>query len=82
MTDVTIRTITSADDAEIAKIIRDNLRAFHLDIPGTAYYDPELDCLSRFYNALPDKRTYFVATYGDKTVIGGIGVAEFTGFDN
>ena len=42
-----IRPITADDDAAIAAIIRDNLRAAHLDIPGTAYFDPELDHLAR-----------------------------------
>ena len=82
MENVTIRPITSADDAEIARIIRENLEAYHLDIPGTAYFDPELDCLSAFYRAQPDKRAYFVAAYDDGTVIGGVGVAEFAGFDH
>lgn len=48
----------------------------------TAYFDLELDCLSAFYNTYPDKRTYFIVAYDDGTVIGGVGVAEFTGFDN
>ena len=82
MENITIRPITSADDAEIARIIRENLEAYHLDIPGTAYFDPELDCLSAFYRAQPDKRAYFVAAYDDGTVIGGAGVAEFAGFDH
>ena len=82
MENVTIRPITSADDAEIARIIRENLEAYHLDIPGTAYFDPELDCLSAFYSAHPEKRAYYVAAYDDGTVIGGVGVAEFTGFDH
>lgn len=82
MENITIRPITSADDAEIARIIRENLEAYHLDIPGTAYFDPELDCLSAFYSARPDQRAYFVAAYDDGTIIGGVGVAEFTGFDH
>lgn len=80
MEPITIRPITSADDAAIAKIIRDNLEMFHLDIPGTAYFDPELDCLSAYYQALPDKRRYFIAATDNGTVIGGVGVAEFPGF--
>ncbi len=35
MSDYIIGPITSADDSEIAKIIRDNLERFHFDIPGT-----------------------------------------------
>lgn len=82
MNSVTIRPITSGDDAQIARIIRQNLKAYHLDIPGTAYFDPELDCLSAYYGAFPRKRGYFVAENGDGAVIGGVGVAEFPGLDN
>lgn len=82
MKTVTIRPITSGDDAVIAKIIRQNLKAYHLDIPGTAYFDPELDCLSAFYGVFPHKRGYFVAENRNGAVIGGVGVAEFPGLDN
>lgn len=82
MKTVTIRPITSGDDAAIAKIIRQNLRAYHLDIPGTAYFDPELDSLSAFYGAFSDKRGYFVAENGDAAVVGGVGIAEFPGLDH
>ncbi|MGN0267432.1 MAG: GNAT family N-acetyltransferase [Lachnospiraceae bacterium] len=81
MCDYIIRPILASDDLEIAKIIRDNLEQFHLDIPGTAYYDKELDTLSKFYNALPEKRRYFIITDKDNTVIGGVGIGEFEGFD-
>ena len=77
-----IRPILASDDLKIAKIIRDNLEQFHLDIPGTAYYDKELDALSRFYNALPEKRRYFIITDKDNTVMGGVGIGEFEGFDH
>ena len=53
MDDYIIRPITAADDPAIAGIIRRNLEHYHLDIPGTAYFDKELDSLSRFYNAMP-----------------------------
>lgn len=45
------RKIEPADDKRIAEIIRANLEKFHLDIPGTAYFDPELDHLSAYYNS-------------------------------
>lgn len=77
MCNMILRPITPADDAEIAKIIRANLEAFHLAIPGTAYFDPELDNLSAFYNALPGKRMYWIAASEDGTVMGGVGVAEY-----
>lgn len=74
-----IRPITPADDAQIAQIIREDLRQFHLDIPGTAYFDPELDHLSLYYGAAPERRTYFIAADRDGQVLGGAGVAEFSG---
>ena len=55
------RKIEPADDARIAEIVRANLEHFHLDIPGTAYFDPELEHLSAFYDAEPSKRRYFIA---------------------
>lgn len=79
---VHIRPITAADDAAIAAIIRDNLRAAHLDIPGTAYFDPELEHLSAFYDAVPEKRGYDIVTDDDGRVIGGVGFAEFPGVDD
>ena len=82
MRHITIRPITAADDAAIAGIIRENLRAYHLDIPGTAYFDEELDHLSGYYSVLPEKRGYFVAVSDERTVIGGVGVAEFSGFEH
>ena len=77
-----IRPIKSSDDGQIAKIIRENLKRFHLDIPGTAYFDKELDALSRFYNAFSERRRYFIVTGENDTAIGGVGIAEFAGFDN
>ena len=73
------RRITAADDEAIAKIIRTNLEKLHLDIPGTAYYDPELAHLSTYYNSVPEKRCYFIALNEAGHVIGGVGIAEFSG---
>ena len=54
--------ITEDDDAAIAAIIRVNLERYHLDILGTAYFDPELDHLSSYYNSGTDERVYFILT--------------------
>ncbi|WP_125706080.1 GNAT family N-acetyltransferase [Lacticaseibacillus daqingensis] len=67
--------ITAADDAAIAAIIRACLADAGLDRPGTAYFDPELDHLSRYYQAAAD-RDYYIATHRG-TVIGGCGFAEY-----
>ncbi len=71
------RRINSADDEAIASIIRANLEKLHLNIPGTAYFDPELDHLSTYYNADSKKRMYFIALDETDQVIGGVGIAEF-----
>lgn len=76
------RKIEAADDARIAEIIRSNLEKLHLDMPGTAYFDPELDHLSRYYSSKPDKRAYFVAIDEKGQVVGGVGAAEFDGIEN
>lgn len=66
-------------DAQLsqAKIIRANPERFHPDIPGTAYFDPEPEHLSRYYNSEPSKRIYFVALDENEQVVGGAGAAEF-----
>lgn len=73
------RKIEKGDDKKIAQIIRANLEKFHLDIPGTVYFDPELDRLSEFYNSAPGKRVYYIALGENGDVIGGVGAAEFAG---
>lgn len=76
------RKIQASDDGRIAEIIRANLEKLHLDIPGTAYFDPELDHLSAYYDSEPAKRAYFVALDEAEQVIGGVGFAEFDGIEN
>jgi len=68
------REITEADNAVVATIIRDNLKQFNLDIPGTAFFDSCLDCLSDYYGK--DGRRYYVID-DDGKVIGGIGYGRF-----
>lgn len=76
-----IEPICAEDDEKIATIVRGNLEHYGLDIPGTAYFDPELNHLSAFYNALPDSRIYFILKDSQGQVAGGIGLAEFSHFD-
>ena len=76
-----MRLITKDDDAVIAAIIRANLERYHLDIPGTAYFDLELDHLSRYYDSGSEARTYFILTEESGRVIGGAGMEKFPGFD-
>ncbi len=72
-----IRHIEQDDDTGLAELIRRNLKAYRLDIPGTVYYDENLYHLSDYYNALPDKRVYYVLTDEDRRIAGGVGIAEF-----
>lgn len=80
MKSINIRPIDSKDDLAISRIVRDNLKKHHLDIPGTAYYDPELDHLSLFYSKDPQNRGYFVVETENGEIVGGIGMAKFDGF--
>ena len=82
MKQVEIRYIEQKDDEAIAKIIRDNLKKYQLDIPGTAYYDPELDHLSQYYAEKSYERVYFIAEAETGEVVGGIGMELFAGFDH
>lgn len=70
------RIIEEKDNSILAKIIRDNLKAHNLDIPGTVYFDEAVNHLSDYYLANPDKRTYYVVLDESNTVIGGIGLDE------
>lgn len=69
------RLIEKADDEGLAAIIRSNLKAHKLDIPGTVYFDEGLDHLSEFY-ATEDKK-YYILEDDEGKVVGGIGFAEF-----
>ncbi|SCY74727.1 GNAT family N-acetyltransferase [Butyrivibrio sp. INlla14] len=69
------REMTEADNAAVAALVRDNLKQFNLDIPGTVYFDEGLDHLSDYYGNA--ERRYFVIEGDDGEVIGGIGFAGF-----
>ena len=53
-----LREIKAADDQAVAALIRHNLKNHSLDIPGTVYFDKELDHLSEYYGSIG--RNYFV----------------------
>ncbi len=73
-----IRPIEASDDRELAAVIRKSLEQHGLALPGTAYFDPELDHLSGFYQAVPG-REYFVVVDDAEHVLGGCGIAEYAG---
>lgn len=70
-----IRNIESKDNHRIAEIIRHALVENKLDIPGTAYFDPELEKLSDYYK-IPG-RSYYVVVNDKDEPVGGAGFAEY-----
>ena len=76
------REITPADDPALAELVRYNLKINHLDLPGTVYFDSNLDHLSDFYLADPAKRFYFILLDEEDRLVGGIGLAEFEHIDH
>ena len=79
---MTFRQIVPGDDTPLAELIRSNLRAYKLDIPGTVYFDENLYHLSDFYLADPERQTYIILADDADSVIGGVGIAGFDGFDD
>ena len=78
--DYKIREMIPEDNAAVAELIRYNLKKHGLDIPGTVYFDPGLDNLREFYSV--SGRGYYVLTDVNDRVVGGIGFAEFTPFQD
>ena len=76
-----IRLMTPSDNFAIASLIRYNLKNHSLDIPGTVYFDSGLDNLYDFYSD-SEKRGYYILSDKKDRVLGGIGLAEFTPFEN
>lgn len=70
------RTLLPNDDLDLAEIIRTNLKAHALDIPGTVYFDDNLNHLSGYYGE-SDMREYFILEEDGK-ILGGVGFAEFS----
>jgi putative acetyltransferase len=73
MEDFNIRLIAKDDDAAIAKVIRDVLVAHNVPKVGTAYADPQLDCMFETYNQ--PRAAYFVLEHRGK-IIGGAGISQ------
>ena len=66
-----IREIEPGDNAGLATIIRQTLKEFKADKPGTVYFDESTDHLSDLFQTENSK--YFVASAGDK-LLGGAGI--------
>lgn len=73
MSEIIIREIEVADNAEVAKMIRAVLLELGAPKVGTAYEDKTLDTLSEVYKA--EQSIYFVAELDDK-IVGGAGISQ------
>ncbi|GIN39339.1 GNAT family N-acetyltransferase [Heyndrickxia oleronia] len=71
-----IREIKEKDNQTIEKIIKRSLESFKLNIPGTAYFDPQLSNLTQFYKEQSNAK-YWVAVNEKDEVLGGVGIAPF-----
>ena len=70
-----IRSIRSQDNQAIYEIIQNILKKYHLDVPGTAYYDPQLKYLFEHYQNLTSGEYWVLVKNRD--VIGGVGIGPF-----
>lgn len=75
-TEFIIRTIGQEDDAALAKIIRDTLKEFKANKPGTVYYDATTDRLFEVFKK--ERSIYFVAEHNGE-IMGGSGVYPTAG---
>ncbi|MEB2282691.1 GNAT family N-acetyltransferase [Lysinibacillus xylanilyticus] len=71
-----IREIKKEDNAKVKEIIQDSLKSLGLAVPGSAYFDPQLNDLYQYYNNLKHANYWVVELDGE--VVGGIGIAPFS----
>jgi putative acetyltransferase len=71
-----IREIEEKDNQTIERIIKRSLESFNLNIPGTAYFDPQLGSLAQYYKEQFNAK-YWVAVNEQDEVVGGVGIAPF-----
>jgi len=71
-----IREMEEKDNQKIEQIIKNSLESYHLNIPGTAYFDPQLSRLTQFYMEQSNAK-YWVAVNDQDEVVGGVGIAPF-----
>jgi putative acetyltransferase len=71
MSDILYRKIEQRDNEELAGLIREVFREFHIDKPGTVYYDPTTDHLFELFRH--PASVYWIAEENRK-IIGGCGI--------
>lgn len=76
---ITIRPIEKKDNQKIQKIIQDILEKYGLDLPGTAYFDPQLGELYDYYQKIPNGEYWVLIK--ENEVIGGVGIGSFGAYE-
>ncbi|MFJ7979057.1 GNAT family N-acetyltransferase [Lysinibacillus xylanilyticus] len=71
-----IQEIKKEDNVKVKEIIQDSLKSLGLAVPGSAYFDPQLNDLYQYYNNLKHANYWVVELDGE--VVGGIGIAPFS----
>lgn len=70
-----IRTISHPDNLAVKQIIQQSLKSRGFDLPGTAYFDPQLNDLTSYYTTIPNA-AYWVLEINDE-IVGGVGIAPW-----
>ncbi|MDY0404896.1 GNAT family N-acetyltransferase [Virgibacillus sp. 179-BFC.A HS] len=73
-----IREMEEKDNKTMEQIIKRSLESYDLNIPGTAYFDPQLGNLTEFYEQ-QSNAMYWVLVNEQGDAIGGVGIAPFAG---
>ncbi|MGX7132957.1 GNAT family N-acetyltransferase [Enterococcus massiliensis] len=71
-----LRKMTKADNPAIKKLVQDSLKTLGYDIPGTAYFDPQLDDLFNYYRTHSPGQYWVIEQ--EHQIIGGVGIAPFS----
>ena len=78
MNEPIIRPIQKKDNPAVAQLIRSVLTELNMPKTGTAFEDPELDCMFESYNKT--NAAYFVVEEHGK-LVGGAGIAQLANYD-
>lgn len=72
MDEIIIRPIKPADNAAMARIIRNSMEEFGVNRPGTVYYDNSTDHLYELFHTTPS--SYYLVAEKKGELIGGAGI--------
>lgn len=71
-----IRVIKKEDNILVKELIQTSLEEMGLAIPGTAYFDPYIDNLYKYYSE--NKNANYWIIEQNHRIIGGVGIAPFS----